>query len=621
LAVEEPRFPNAEVGDHIQPTIGIRYLEDTTDLEVDDELSRPFSINEVLGKRGKRVKVVRDPREACTTILDGEAVSWDLETGGLNPWSAPIAVISLFGEKSQVPCIIHVRGAIPPELKKLMQSPRLWISHNGTNFDRPFLHQAGINTFRDGVTHYDTLVGEAVTKTSGRHDVRVNLQATLARRVGKKITKDADHHSWMNPELDAQQVAYCVDDIQFGHRLRNAQVKKTTEEGRYGAIEVEQELCQVVTGMILTGLPLDLEALGRWLAESAERIDEAGTRLRDTAGDVNWGSPQQVKRAIYDCFNVELESTRADILEDLAQYDTPMGKFCADILLWRKGTKRTGMYDDSWLNQYVQYDGRIHARFWQVGTETGRFSSTDPNFQQWPRDGREVIGGEEGCYIVAGDYDAIEVMVAAGLANDANLLEDCLGDPHGNLARWFAGDRELTEDAFKETRRIAKAGNFTMLFCGGVKRFHEACVASGAKITLSQARQYADNYLKRYSGIERMRQQAFRMADSGVVKLNFPTGLKRVMVGTEVTPTRIVNNIVQGTAAAGMKYAMLEMYKRGLVHGYLGSTVHDELVSCVPIDEVDNYAHEMEDAMIAGMKRAIQGIPTRVHIKSASHWS
>jgi DNA polymerase-1 len=621
MTLEQPLVPGTETGDHIQPVMGVRYLEDTKGLEPDDELSRPFSVTEVLGKRGKRIKVIRDVREACATIQPGETVAWDLETGGLNPWQAPIAVISLYGERSQIPCVIHVRGAIPPELKRLMQTPRLWVGHNTTNFDRPFLHQSGINTFREGLTHYDTLVGEAVTKTSGRHDVRLNLQATLARRVGKKITKDADHHSWMNPELDAQQVAYCVDDVQFLLRTMEAQVKKTTEEGRYGAIKVEQELCQVVTGMILTGLPIDAEALQEWHAESILRIGEAGDRLRTAAGDINWGSPLQVKRAFADCFDLELQSTRVEILEDLAQYDTPEGRFAADIILWRKGTKRTGMYDEEWINSHVQYDGRIHARFWQVGTETGRFSSTDPNFQQWPRDGRRVIGGEEGHEIVAGDYDAIEVMVAAGLAKDEALLEDCLGDPHGNLGKWFAGNRDLSEAEFKEVRRIAKAGNFTLLFCGGVKRFHEACVASGAKISLADARKFTDNYLRRYEGINRMRQQAFRMADSGMVKLNFPTGLKRVMVGPEVTPTRIVNNIVQGTAAAGMKYAMIELYKRGMVHGRLGSTVHDELVACVPVDEVEEYSHELEDAMIVGMERAIQGLPVRVGIKRGTHWS
>jgi DNA polymerase I-like protein with 3'-5' exonuclease and polymerase domains len=619
MAIEEPRFPGVETGDHIKPITSVRVLgENGTE---DEELARPFSVNEVLGSRGKRIRVVRTAREACATILPGEDVVWDLETGGLNPWRAPIAVISLFGRESQVPCILHVRGEIPPEIRQLMQSPRSWVSHNGTNFDRPFLHQSGINTYREGMEHYDTLVGESVTKTSGRHDVRVNLQATLARRVGKKVTKDADHGSWMNSELDAQQVAYCVDDVQFGHRLRDAQVQKCTEEGRLGALEFEQRLCQVVTSMVLTGLPIDLDALGLWHEESEKLTSEAGTRIFAVVGSsFNPGSPVQVKKAILEEFGLELQSTRADILEDLAQYDTPIGRFCKDILTWRSGTKRTGMYDPDWMNQHVQYDGRIHGKFWQIGAETGRFTATDPNMQQWPRDGRRVIGGEEGMVIVAGDYEAIEVMVAAGLANDANLLEDCLGDPHANLAKFFTGGRELTAEAFAEIRRIAKAGNFTLLFGGGVKRFHEACLASGAKITLPEARQFVDQYLRRYAGITRMRQQAFRMADSGVVKLVFPAGLRRVMVGPEVTPTRILNNVVQGTAAAGMKYAMVELYDRGLVHGYLGSTVHDELVACVPVDEADTYSHELRECMLVGMARAISGIPTRVSLKVGSHW-
>src|SRR5882724_8156394 len=211
---------------------------DPIDQAIEEELmSRPFSITEVIGARGKRVRVVRDWREAISTYHEGETISWDLETGGLNPWRDPVAVVSLYGEDCQVPSVLHIRGNMPTELKRFLQSPRLWIQHNGTNFDRPFLHEAGVNTYRDGMRHYDTLVGEGVSKTSGRHDVRVNLQATLARRIGKKILKDTDHHSWMNPDLDAQQVAYCVDDVQFLPRTRQAQIDKVTKEGRLRAIE------------------------------------------------------------------------------------------------------------------------------------------------------------------------------------------------------------------------------------------------------------------------------------------------------------------------------------------------------------------------------------------------
>ncbi len=585
----------------------------------DDEfISRPYSVTEVIGARGKIVRVIRDWREAIETLQNEEVIAWDLETGGLNPWRDPIAVISLHGAESKQTAIIHVRGSIPPELKRFMMTPRLWISHNGTNFDRPFLECAGIRTFRDGMQHYDTLVGEAVTKVSGRHDVRLNLQATLARRIGKKIAKDTDHHSWMNPDLDAQQVAYCVDDVQFLPRTRLEQIKKTTNEGRYRALELEQELCNVVCAMILTGLPLDSAALDQWHADSYDRIQAAEKRLFAVAGAINFGSPQQIKKVFSDKLNYPLTSTKAEILKELSEYDTPVGRFCQDLLLWRAGTKRTGMYDREWIDKFVQYDGRIHARFWQVGTDTGRFSSSDPNLQQWPRDGRGVIGGEEGSVIIAADYDAIEVMIAAGLAGDQQLLEDCLGDPHMRLAMHNTG---LPEDQVpKEKRRIAKSGNFTLLFGGGVKRFHEACVAGGSKMSINEARTFVDDYLHRYKGIAAMRNLAFRKADSGVIKLDFPTGLRRVLVGPEVTPTRILNNVVQGTAAAGLKYSLLNLYKRGMVHGYLGATVHDENVACVPEDEAEEYGVNLEEAMIEGMAQAIQGIPTRVGFKIGTHW-
>jgi DNA polymerase-1 len=581
-------------------------------------VSRPYSTTSVMGPRGKIVDVVRDWREALNLIKDHEHVAWDLETGGLNPWRDPIAVLSLFGAETRTPCILHFRGQMPTEVKRFLQMPRLWIDHNGTNFDRPYLSCNGVDVFRAGVKRYDTLVGEACTKTSGRHDVRLNLQAVLARRVGRKITKDADHESWMNESLDPTQIAYCVDDVQFLPSVMEEQVAKTKAEGRYRSIEVEQELTQVVTAMIITGLPLDLDALSEWHRGSQERIKAAGERLTAVAGDINYNSPVQLKKAFSVCFNVDMPSTKAEVLDNLGQYDTPIGQFCRDIKVFRQGTKRTGMYDQGWMNKFLQYDGRIHARFWQVGTETGRFSSTDPNFQQWPRDGRSVIGGEDGMEIIAADYDAIEVMVAAGLAGDTQLLEDCLDDPHIRLAMAFSGVPR--DEITSEVRRIAKSGNFVFLFGGGVKRFHEACLAGGSTMSRGEARQLMDWYLRRYPGISKMRDLAFRKADSGKVKLDFPTGLRRVMVGPEVTPTRILNNVVQGTAAAGMKYAMLELYRRGLVHGYLGATIHDELVSNVPIEEADEYQAEMVDAMIVGMERAIRGIPTRAGVKRGSHW-
>lgn len=603
----------------------------------------PLGPTEVRLSPRRRTTVIRDVREACATIRPHEAVAWDLETGGLDPWRAPIAVVSLYGAESQVPCVLHVRGWLPDELRRLMASPRLWVGHNTTCFDRLFLEQVGIDTFAPGVEHYDTLVGEGVAKTSGRRDVRVNLAATINRRLGRKITKNADHNSWMNPDLDADQLAYCVDDVMALHRVREEQVAKVAEEGRSGALELEQELCDVTCAMILTGLPLDRDALAAWHAESLARMAEAGEYLRRVVGRpfvedlppgapakvrataFNVGSPPQLKAFIAETFGVEVPDTQRPTLEGIAEIDNDLGAFAKAVLTWRPGKKRTSMYDEAWLAKFVQPDGRLHGRFWQLGTETGRFSSTDPNLEQWPRDGRKVIGGEPGTRIVSADYDAIEVMIAAALARDPQLLADCTrddehdGDPHLALAGFMSSTP--TDQITRDQRRLAKAANFTLLFGGGLSRFHDQCRLGDRSISRDVTQRYYDEYLRRYEGVARMRYAARRMANQQVAVLDFPTGLRRVVAGGECRPTILINNAVQGTAAAGIKWGMLELHRRGLARHYLGSMVHDELVSVVPEEEADEYAHELEDAMVTGMRKAVPTAPVRATAKVGTHWS
>lgn len=570
--------------------------------------------------RGKRTKIVRDVREACRTIRPGENVSWDLETSGLSPWRDKIAVVSMYGEESKIPIVIHCRGLVDPDLRRLLQSARLWIGHNTTNFDRLFEEEEGIDTFAEGVEHYDTLVGEGAARVSGRHDVRVNLKATLARRLGRKISKDVNHNSWMQPELDAEQLLYCVDDVMSLSAVRYAQLKKVEQEGRPEVMDFEQELCDVTCAMTLTGLPLDVPKLKAWQADLFKQMDAAEPFLRKFVGDIRLSSPVVLKPAIEKAFGIELPNTQKETLSEIADADAgDVSEFCKRLLLWRMGNKRTGMYDDKWLQRYVEYDGRIHGRFWQTGTDTLRYSGTDPNLQQWPRNGRDNIGGEPGRKTVSADYDAIEVMIGAGLANDEQMLADCEGDPHARLAASITG---IPEDELpREQRRLAKAANFTMEFCGGWRRFHAQCRLGDRNISEAATRAYYDAWLQRYRGLAAMRNQAFAMANRRVVQLNFPAGHRRVLAGPEVTPTRIINNVVQATAAIGMKRGLIKLHQKGLVRGYLGAVVHDEAVASAPDNEAEEYGRELERCMVEGMLETIPNIPCRVKAKIGTHWS
>src|SRR5262249_28430460 len=159
-------------------------------------------------------------------------------------------------------------------------------------------------------------------------------------------------------------------------------------------------------------------------------------------------------------------------------------------------------------------------------------------------------------------------------------------DPHMALAEFMTG--LPADQVSKDQRRLAKAGNFTFTFCGGLPRFHEAAVRGGTRMTIQEARVYWDRLFSRYPMVVRMRERAQQLAQRIHVTLSFPTGLRRDLAGPDLRPTIIMNNLVQGTAAAGLKFGLLECARRGLDE-YLGVAVHDEVVACVPDQLADEF--------------------------------
>ena len=107
-------------------------------------------------------------------------------------------------------------------------------------------------------------------------------------------------------------------------------------------------------------------------------------------------------------------STAADVLEKLA----PEYPIVAKILEYRQMAKLKSTYADG-LAGFIQADGRIHGKFHQTITATGRISSAEPNLQNIPvrmelgRLIRKVFIPEDGFVFVDADYSQIELRVLA----------------------------------------------------------------------------------------------------------------------------------------------------------------------------------------------------------------
>jgi DNA polymerase-1 len=620
------------------------------------------------------VEVIRDTRQALALLQHETDIAVDIETTGFSAFMGDtVAVVSMYGDDTNQLAVLHVRGKVPDGLKELLEDPSKRLTwHNGVSFDMPFMKKWGVDVMKTKV--YDTLVGAGVTITSGRRDEVKTLQAEVERRLGVYIKKGADHSSWMSPELDEKQILYCAEDMLHLHALRRAQEVKAEEQGQLQALALEMAIVPAVSMMTFNGLPVHVPTLDAAKATARQYIDIAGGELASEVGEINLGSHTQVKGlleglgmtlpTIYDPKTRTMKSTtRADPLKAVMSRgvaglvanghmkvrkswieEVPDGppivhrepetdaQFLArcEKLLWvlervvelREAEKLQDSYSDAWLIQHRDAFGRIHSKFRQSGTDTLRFASADPNIQQWPKKLRGAIGGEEGMSIVSADFSQIEVVIAAELSRDAEMLRviDSGEDTHTMVASLCL--QKNPEGVTADERRVFKAANFCLIFGGEAQTFMNYALGYGAVLTLKQSQDIIDLYFRRFRGLAKWKQKAIEAARSnskGIMAIRLRSGGVRHLMGGSLKSTTILNTNVQGTAAAGMKFALLEARQKGLDRR-LGATVHDELVGCVETRWAEEYRRELEACMLRGMGRVVDA-KVRVESKVATFWS
>lgn len=599
------------------------------------------------------IPIITDEAEALEALRDDKLIAFDLETSGLSPWRDKVALLQLYGDKSGALVGLHLRGRpFSPRLKKFLSRPGVTlVGHNVVNFDALFAHVAGVDVTKP--TWYDTLVAEQVITPAARRDVRYNLKDTVRRRLGIELDKTVDH-SWMNEELTEKQWTYAMRDVTYLPALMREQYAVAERTDQRRALDFEVALTPVVVRMICNGMPIDKTSFRRFVKEQSAKELMWGERLMHgwTAEDpdgnevrvrglgevnpiskkkvperINLGSTKQLQAAIKATFNIKLKSTNAETLADLrtalAERESwSRVRFVEGLLEYKTAKKRLETYTPEWWDKHVVDHGngnhRIHARHRQCGAATVRFTVSDPNMQQIPRDGRWIFRARPGYKIVSADYSAIEVWVAAFISKDAVLLEALMSsDAYKKI--YSDANGIAFEDVSKEQRQDGKALAFRMLFGGGWKNFHHHIRLQGSNNTPAQTKQLVANFFAVYEGLDRMRQEAYRLADEGrPVWITLLNGAKRLLTGADLKATTILNTPIQGNAGVGLKSAMTMLRAAG-VDQYLVETVHDELVFEVPDEEVERVSEVVKNVMITGMRKYIN-VPVKVGVAVGQEW-
>ncbi|MBE1554417.1 DNA polymerase I [Sporosarcina limicola] len=395
--------------------------------------------------------------------------------------------------------------------------------------------------------------------------------------------------------------------------LRPIIEQKLQENDQYNLYhELELPLAKILGQMESTGVKTDRETLQVIGTELTAKLAKLEADIYDIAGEkFNINSPKQLGVLLFEKIGLTPikktktgYSTAADVLEKLESEH----EIISHILNYRQLGKLNSTYIEGLLKE-IHEDGKIHTRFQQALTTTGRLSSINPNLQNIPvrlEEGRKIraafVPSEPGWYLFAADYSQIELRVLAHMSHDEKLIEAFRdgADIHTRTAMDVFG---VTEDAVtSDMRRAAKAVNFGIVY--GISDYG---LSQNLDITRKDAQKFIDTYLANFPGVKQYMADIVAEAKrNGYVT----TLLNRRRYLPEITSSNFnlrsfaertaMNTPIQGSAADVIKKAMLDMAKRLKDEGMqtrMLLQVHDELIFEAPEEEIEKLKEIVPEVM------------------------
>jgi DNA polymerase I len=481
-------------------------------------------------------------------------------------------------------------------------------------------HGVALAGVRDDVMLYSYLVNP----THGSHTL-ADVAARFTNRALAPAAKSPTVEEVANLLPEAADAVYRLSSI-----LRS-QVQSSQLTHIYETMDLP--LVPVLLRMEQAGVRIDSSVLGEMSNRLAVEMDNLAERIyADSGHRFNINSPKQLGDVLFNKMLLpkpmkygkgKVVSTAQDVLEELAEHHAVP----ALVLEYRQYAKLKSTYLDS-LPQLTDAQGRVHTTFNQVGTATGRLSSTNPNLQNIPvrtalgREIRAAFVPAPGNVLMSADYSQIELRLMAHFSQDPLLLDAYRTgkDIHTLTASEVFGVDAATMD--KETRARAKAVNFGIVY--GISPFG---LAAQLNIDQKTAKQYIETYFERYKGVQRFIEETLEtVRRDQSVRTHFgrirpiPDIQSRNPNMRGFAERTAVNTPLQGTAADLIKLAMLkidQLIRDRKLKSQMTLQVHDELL----FDVVPEEAEELQELVKQEMEHVAEfSIPIVADVGLGPNW-
>jgi DNA polymerase I-like protein with 3'-5' exonuclease and polymerase domains len=481
--------------------------------------------------------------------------------------------------------------------------------------------------------YFDTMVASFIY--DNRNKGRCSLDECLKRELGYEMVKGVGKAINKFSFSEVQKYAYL--DAKYTWELWKKLIPKLEEAKVTKVMALEMDVLRVLCDMKLTGALIDQVSLKLLHDQLEIDIDLKRAEIYKAAGrHFNINSIPERQALLYKPkaeggrglktsimtvkgkdkkMNSEQEivytdySTSAEALAENAGKD-PLAKLLVEyadlnklmttyVIPYLGGdvTKTVNGTSKIETRESLLINGRIHCDFVQIGAETGRFSSKNPNLQNVPNPAtahgkaiRNLFISPKGYKLVVADYSQIEPRIIASMSGDPIMLE-------------AYRNKEDIYTAVANTMGVNRAAGKTLVLAMAYGVGPDK-IARSIGCKLKEARDLLSDFAEKFSSIG-----LYKLKVIGIAKKNryvtTVTGRRRYLPdivsrdrdrqGT--AERQAFNTVIQGTAADIMKIAMVRAHKMIPKEARLLLTVHDELVTMTPEHLTDVTVKAIRDAM------------------------
>lgn len=647
-----------------------------------------------------RYKVI-SAEEALELLAPLSVVELDTETMGLDPYTKELLTVQLGCAEFQV--VIDCTSVDIHLFKEYMENPqRMFLGWN-IKFDLKFLYHQRIVPLRV----YDGYLAEKLLwlgYPAGMHEM--SLKAASINYLGVDMDKSV-RGKIIQTGLTEDVIVYAAGDVSYLGKIRDKQLIELEKKGLLKAIDFENEFVKCLAYIEYCGAKLDVDKwkikmvtdlnnLEKYEAELNEWVEESEYSSKycsvNIQGDlfngfdtkprchINWTSSQQVIPLFEELglnlkvLDKKTKHYKKSVDIKVVEPQASKSPLIPIYIKYKKAAIIVNTFGQKFLNLINPVTGRIHANFNQLGTDTGRLSSTEPNLQNLPHDAqtRACFVSDKGNRWISADYSGQESYLMASMANDEAMLDELIngsGDLHSLTAKMvfqqIPRDMPLKDikKNFKDLRQEAKGYEFCFNYGG-----QDSTLIRNYGLDAKRAKEIYENYMSGFAGLKRY--QDFRRVDvmrKGYILLSPITGhkayiydydelkmqmekqddpdfwayyremkqenpecdtvqgVRRLARRKAESEKQSINYPIQAAGALCFKLASIKLFNWLLKNGLLFKVkycipVHDE----INLEAPDEISEEVADILVKCMVSAGKLFCTRAHlgadVEIGDHW-